>query len=231
VFQNSSHFNITLHSNTTDTTSVWILILTYLPTSRALVSALRCRRVDSNVLVLREHPIEDCPTWDRYLLISSSLLLVAFGFPYLIRKLIQSERKEKSETPWLHEHDFVWPLNVLWSEDQVHAETLESFRQLAFALFWSFTLRDSKQQILLGLCACIVTVFMWTLHSPFRYRTIRILSLFSVFVFVLTMLCALIVRTSVENADETVMNFVVIGSNLAFVFFAVRHVQARSARI
>ena len=38
------------------------------------------------------------------------------------------------------------------------------------------------------------------------------------------MLCALIVRTSVvvESANDTVMNFVVIGSNLAFVFFAVR---------
>jgi hypothetical protein len=131
------------------------------------------------------------------------------------------ERKERHETPWLHELDFVWPLNVMWKDNQVYAETLESVRQLIFAMFWSLTMRDSKQQILLGLCACIVTVSMWSLCSPFRYRTTRTMSMFSVCVFVITMLCAFIARTKEDNVDDTILNFLVIGSNLTFMFFAV----------
>jgi len=69
------------------TITLWILVMTFVPTSRALVSALRCRHVSDDLLVLRSHPIEDCPSWDRYLLLCSSLVMVAFGFPYVFLKI------------------------------------------------------------------------------------------------------------------------------------------------
>eukprot|EP00940_MAST-03C_sp_MAST-3C-sp2_P000975 g975.t1 len=108
---------------------VWIAVVAYIPTTRAIVDALPCRSLGHSSmshLVLVANPSEDCPETLFTLATSALLIVFVVCYPFAVKRLVRLHLEEQESRPWLSRYAHAWPLQVMWRRPDVDSSVADN---------------------------------------------------------------------------------------------------------